>query len=127
VNPTVIAAPRVDQLCEMCNGGHHEDQMILCDKCDNGYHMYCLIPPLKDVPTGDWFCPECIAKEKRTKDIGFKPGKKYSLNDYSSMAKAFKNKWYVRVCGFAQPAPVLHGGTNASRPVASPDGAKRAV
>ena len=101
VNPTVIEAPRVDQLCEMCNGGHHEDQMILCDKCDNGYHMYCLIPPLKDVPTGDWFCPNCIAREKRATDIGFRPGKKYSLNDYSSMAKSFKNKWYAGSGGFA--------------------------
>ena len=98
VNPAVYEAPRVDQLCEMCAGGHHEDQMILCDKCDNGYHMYCLIPPLEGVPPGDWFCPNCIAVEKRATDVhvGFKPGKTYTLNEYSAMAKAFKNKWCAR-------------------------------
>lgn len=35
-NPQILEAPRVDQMCEMCEGGTHEDQMILCDKCDNG-------------------------------------------------------------------------------------------
>ena len=34
-------------------------QMILCDRCDRGFHMYCLAPVLKDVPEGDWFCREC--------------------------------------------------------------------
>ena len=23
--------------------------------------MYCLSPPLDELPQGDWFCPDCIA------------------------------------------------------------------
>jgi len=33
--------------------------MLLCDGCDKGTHMYCLTPPLREVPQGDWFCPDC--------------------------------------------------------------------
>ena len=33
--------------------------MLLCDGCDHGYHMYCLRPPLADIPEGDWFCYDC--------------------------------------------------------------------
>ena len=33
--------------------------MLLCDGCDRGFHMSCLKPPLKKVPTGDWFCHDC--------------------------------------------------------------------
>jgi hypothetical protein len=33
--------------------------MLLCDKCDDGWHMKCLNPPLYYKPKGDWFCPCC--------------------------------------------------------------------
>ena len=30
--------------------------MLLCDRCNCGFHMGCLDPPLSVVPAGDWFC-----------------------------------------------------------------------
>ena len=34
--------------------------MLLCDGCDYGFHMSCLIPPLKgNPPAGKWYCPSC--------------------------------------------------------------------
>jgi len=33
--------------------------MLLCDRCDQGYHMDCLVPALEEVPIEDWFCPRC--------------------------------------------------------------------
>eukprot|EP00959_Pyramimonas_sp_CCMP1952_P432318 9053227-Pyramimonas_sp.AAC.1 len=35
--------------------------MLLCDKCDLGWHMFCLDPPLGEIPEGDWFCPRCVS------------------------------------------------------------------
>jgi hypothetical protein len=29
--------------------------MLLCDGCDDAYHMFCLDPPLKSIPEGDWY------------------------------------------------------------------------
>lgn len=46
-------------LCEECARGDGEQEMLLCDSCDRGYHMYCLSPILPTVPLGDWFCPKC--------------------------------------------------------------------
>lgn len=40
--------------------------MLLCDRCDNGYHMDCLDPPLEAVPIEDWFCPRCDGSEVTT-------------------------------------------------------------
>lgn len=33
--------------------------MLLCDRCEAGYHLDCLDPPLVEVPVGDWYCPNC--------------------------------------------------------------------
>jgi len=49
-----------DVKCSICNGGENEDKLILCDGCDDGNsHIYCLIPPLDNIPEGEWYCPTC--------------------------------------------------------------------
>lgn len=48
-------------VCEECGLGDCESEMLLCDKCDRGYHMYCLRPIVARVPPGSWFCPNCKA------------------------------------------------------------------
>ncbi|XP_057315338.1 bromodomain adjacent to zinc finger domain protein 1A-like isoform X2 [Hydractinia symbiolongicarpus] len=45
--------------CRMCRRKGNEEEMLLCDGCDRGFHMGCLKPPLKAVPKGDWFCHDC--------------------------------------------------------------------
>lgn len=40
--------------------------MLLCDQCDNGYHMDCLNPPLVEIPMDDWFCPRCHGTQRAT-------------------------------------------------------------
>ena len=44
--------------CEMCRKPTEADVMLLCSKCQAGYHIFCLDPPLQAVPEGNWFCPK---------------------------------------------------------------------
>ncbi|KAK4846723.1 hypothetical protein QYF36_021284 [Acer negundo] len=48
-----------DVCCEKCQSGDLPEDLILCDKCDKGYHLFCLRPLLVSVPKGSWFCPSC--------------------------------------------------------------------
>ena len=41
--------------CHFCGTSENDDQLLFCDDCDRGYHMYCLRPPLKNQPEGDLF------------------------------------------------------------------------
>lgn len=36
-----------------------QDQLLFCDDCDRGYHMYCLNPPLTEPPEGT-FLSSCL-------------------------------------------------------------------
>ncbi|CAM9175781.1 unnamed protein product [Discosporangium mesarthrocarpum] len=47
--------------CMVCERNDYQTEMVLCDSCDAEYHIFCLKPPLKYVPHGDWFCPSCSA------------------------------------------------------------------
>ncbi|PRD24728.1 UNVERIFIED_CONTAM: hypothetical protein NCL1_42915 [Trichonephila clavipes] len=48
-----------DKPCSKCGKYDKPEWILLCDKCDNGYHTQCLIPPLVIIPEGDWYCQPC--------------------------------------------------------------------
>ncbi|KAK4754192.1 hypothetical protein SAY87_002296 [Trapa incisa] len=50
--------------CEKCGSGDQSDEILLCDKCDKGFHMKCLRPIVVRVPFGSWFCPECCGQRR---------------------------------------------------------------
>jgi len=47
--------------CEVCHDGGN---LICCENCDNVYHLQCLVPPLSELPEGDWYCPPCAKKRE---------------------------------------------------------------
>ncbi|KAG1677402.1 Splicing factor, arginine/serine-rich 19 [Nymphon striatum] len=49
-------------VCEVCDSGDTEDQLLLCDGCDRGYHCYCLSPTLDEIPIEEWFCSDCAGQ-----------------------------------------------------------------
>lgn len=53
--------------CRVCRRKANEE-MILCDKCNRGYHIYCLKPPINSIDEieGDWFCYSCVPSEATT-------------------------------------------------------------
>ncbi|TRY59513.1 hypothetical protein DNTS_017620 [Danionella cerebrum] len=50
--------------CKVCRRKGDAENMLLCDSCARAYHIHCVRPKLKAVPSGDWFCPECRPKER---------------------------------------------------------------
>ncbi|CAB4068328.1 DPF2 [Lepeophtheirus salmonis] len=46
--------------CTLCGTSENDDQLLFCDDCDRGYHMYCLVPPIKEPPEGSWSCKLCL-------------------------------------------------------------------
>jgi hypothetical protein len=34
--------------------------MLICDKCFQGWHVGCFMPPMEEVPIGKWFCSRLI-------------------------------------------------------------------
>ena len=36
--------------CTICGTSENDDQLLFCDDCDRGFHMYCLDPPIKVSP-----------------------------------------------------------------------------
>ncbi|XP_071275945.1 zinc finger protein ubi-d4 isoform X13 [Agelaius tricolor] len=52
--------------CNICGTSENDDQLLFCDDCDRGYHMYCLTPPMSEPPEGSWSCHLCLdlLKEK---------------------------------------------------------------
>ncbi|XP_012736578.2 lysine (K)-specific demethylase 5Ba [Fundulus heteroclitus] len=89
---------KVDQyMCLICGSGSAEDRLLLCDGCDDSYHIFCLIPPLHEVPKGDWRCPKCLAQECGKPPVAFgfeQAGRSYTLQAFGDMADSFKSDYF---------------------------------
>ncbi|KAL9245671.1 hypothetical protein vseg_019295 [Gypsophila vaccaria] len=48
-----------DTGCVECGSGSKPEEILLCDKCDDGFHMACVRPVCVRVPFGSWLCPKC--------------------------------------------------------------------
>jgi hypothetical protein len=43
--------------CSKCSSAHDDEKMMFCDRCDRGFHTYCV--NVDQVPEGSWLCKAC--------------------------------------------------------------------
>jgi len=75
-------------ICKVCCSGEEGEKMLLCDNCDDGYHIYCLDPPLLKVPRGKWYCKTCEARP------GYEPW--YNDEEQSCCACGKSGQWLLK-------------------------------
>ena len=110
-NPDICA----NQLhCEICLKKDRGEQMLICDGCDcgawsisvvrsescpptspkpPGFHMFCLDPPLSNIPRGQWFCHICLFGTGG--DFGFDEGEEHSLSSFQARDREFRRLWFL--------------------------------
>uniref|UniRef100_A0A0E0AET4 [Histone H3]-trimethyl-L-lysine(4) demethylase n=1 Tax=Oryza glumipatula TaxID=40148 RepID=A0A0E0AET4_9ORYZ len=83
----------MDQVCEQCNSGLHGEVMLLCDRCDKGWHLYCLSPPLESVPPGNWYCSECMNSDRNC--FGFVHRRKTcQVETFQKFEERVRKRWF---------------------------------
>ncbi|XP_001602205.2 E3 ubiquitin-protein ligase UHRF1 [Nasonia vitripennis] len=59
--------------CRVCGKKNDPHLTLLCDECDDAYHLACLNPPLTELPTDDdWYCPHCKVNTNEIVKVGEK-------------------------------------------------------
>ena len=72
--------------------------MLLCERCNTGYHTFCLSPQLSSIPKDDWYCSICL-KEMENEQTNFLDGLKV-LKEPKKMIdnmKSLKSLFIARV------------------------------
>ncbi|TFK43830.1 jumonji superfamily protein [Crucibulum laeve] len=80
------------QNCEICHKKNRGEEMLLCDGCDCGFHMFCLDPPLDTIPKEQWFCYTCLSGTGG--DFGFDEGEEHSLSSFQARDLEFRRLWF---------------------------------
>ncbi|KAM5275463.1 autoimmune regulator isoform 1-T2 [Hipposideros larvatus] len=59
--PPLPSEPQLHQKnedeCAVCRDG---GELICCDGCPRAFHLACLSPPLREIPSGTWRCSSCL-------------------------------------------------------------------
>jgi hypothetical protein len=67
LSPSPLALAELeDDSCRVCSSAKSESKMVMCEKCDAVYHIFCLVPKLRSMPTVDWYCPRCSGAAQQT-------------------------------------------------------------
>lgn len=81
-----------DEGCSICHRDTFSRKLIICDSCEQYFHLFCLSPPLQSVPTGNWVCDNCIIGNGY---YGFKEDKiLYSKSQFQQACHDFDSKFF---------------------------------
>ncbi|KIJ37372.1 hypothetical protein M422DRAFT_260033 [Sphaerobolus stellatus SS14] len=83
----------IGENCEICQEKNDDSNMLLCDGCDCGFHIYCLDPPLQSIPKGQWYCHTCLFGTGQ--DFGFDEGEEHSLASFQARDLEFRRRWFA--------------------------------
>ncbi|TYJ51548.1 hypothetical protein B9479_007876 [Cryptococcus floricola] len=93
--------------------GHAAEKILLCDGCDRGFHIYCLDPPLADVPTNEeWFCNACLLSQGE--NFGFEEGDEHSIASFQARDHSFAYAWWNRHKGHSSHSLATEADVNGA-------------
>ncbi|KAJ3931969.1 MAG: jumonji superfamily protein [Lentinula lateritia] len=91
--PVIKAREAGNEHCEICGKKNRGEQMLLCDGCDCGFHIFCLDPPLECLPKSEhWYCYSCLSRTGG--DYGFDEGEEHSLSSFQARDSEFRRMWF---------------------------------
>ncbi|KAJ6800211.1 uncharacterized protein M6B38_202955 [Iris pallida] len=59
------AITNLTQLCKSCGLLENTLEMLICDLCEEAFHVSCCIPKHKKLPLSIWYCQPCIKKKRK--------------------------------------------------------------
>ncbi|GMI80300.1 hypothetical protein HRI_001699300 [Hibiscus trionum] len=52
------------RLCNICGRSGTAQKMLICDSCEEPFHMRCCNPKIKKIPVDEWYCVSCMKKKR---------------------------------------------------------------
>lgn len=50
--------------CKVCKIQERSLEMLICDECDDAFHLSCCNPRVRKIPFDEWFCYFCLKKKR---------------------------------------------------------------
>ncbi|KAL2930212.1 PHD and RING finger domain-containing protein 1 [Bienertia sinuspersici] len=86
--------------CNVCGIIGTAIDMLICDECEEAFHMSCFNPSIRKIPTDDWYCRTCSKKKhnllkeravRKSSIIRTKKGSVTSEGNFSPIALMLKD------------------------------------
>ncbi|XP_020701508.1 uncharacterized protein LOC110113292 isoform X6 [Dendrobium catenatum] len=51
--------------CKICGISENAVKMLICDDCEEAFHLSCCRPKIKRLPRDEWYCQSCFIKKRK--------------------------------------------------------------
>ncbi|XVF24376.1 hypothetical protein REPUB_Repub13aG0122900 [Reevesia pubescens] len=52
------------RLCKICGRSEAAQKMLICDNCEDAFHIRCCNPRIRKLPVDEWYCISCMKKKR---------------------------------------------------------------
>ncbi|EEF34574.1 conserved hypothetical protein [Ricinus communis] len=59
------SASSSSRFCKLCAHLESPLKMLICDNCEESFHLSCCNPRIKRIPQDEWFCHSCAKKRRK--------------------------------------------------------------
>ncbi|KAL3830135.1 hypothetical protein ACJIZ3_018937 [Penstemon smallii] len=67
-NTGIINENYCSKSCKVCDHLESTLNLLMCDNCEDAFHISCCNPHVKRIPDGEWLCTSCL-KKKSTNNL----------------------------------------------------------
>lgn len=53
------------KFCKICGDFDNSLKMLICDLCEEAFHLSCCNPQVKQIPADEWYCCSCLKKKPK--------------------------------------------------------------
>lgn len=64
--------------CKVCDQPEITLKMLICDQCEEAYHISCCYPRRRKLPLKEWFCHTCLKKKHKIPNLTAKRSPSYN-------------------------------------------------
>ncbi|XP_020522588.1 uncharacterized protein LOC18433671 isoform X2 [Amborella trichopoda] len=66
ISPDDVGDNTCMQQCKVCGVTEKSSKLLICDECEEAFHMLCCNPRVNRIPVEVWFCQQCKRQRKRS-------------------------------------------------------------
>lgn len=52
------------RFCKICGRSGTTPKMLICDNCEEAFHVRCCNPRIRELPVDEWYCISCMKKKR---------------------------------------------------------------
>nr|CAD1832012.1 unnamed protein product [Ananas comosus var. bracteatus] len=91
------------ETCKICGLLGNLLEMLICDICEEAFHLPCCKPKIKKIPVDEWYCQTCFRTKRKSLSAEYSRNKSEPSKKSKSRSPRLRQDWITLMLKDTQP------------------------